>query len=107
MARLIMQAGPIADLTATRRPLTSADIELEWSAETLASGYNLWIVDRKVDIDRARQATQPPAVPVLACAAPSPTVVARCTDVGAVPRGAPGSFFYQVRAFCNATTEGP
>ena len=72
-----------------------------------AIGYNVWYVERKEDVPLARASSAPPAVPVASCAIPSPTLVPACTDAGAVSRGAPGVSFYQVRAHCDALTEGP
>jgi len=35
------------------------------------------------------------------------SLIASCTDLGAISRDAPAVFFYQVRAYCDALTEGP
>jgi hypothetical protein len=59
------------------------------------------------DIDLARQASQPPAMGVAGCSAPAPAPGNACTDFGAISRGAPTVFFYQVRAACDALSEGP
>ena len=58
-------------------------------------------------IDLARAASSPPAIPVAGCAPPVSAATNACTDLGAVSRGTPALFFYQVRAFCDPASEGP
>jgi hypothetical protein len=97
----------VADLRAVKQRASLDDIDLSWASDPVASAYNIWYVTRKVDIDLARQASQPPAMGVAACSAPAPAPGNACTDFGAVSRGAPTVFFYQVRASCDALSEGP
>jgi hypothetical protein len=59
-----------------------------------ATGFNIWYVTRAADIDRARQGNQPLATGVTGCRAPAPAPGNSCTDVGALSRGAPTTFFY-------------
>ena len=90
------------------KPATMPDtIALAWLPDSAAAGYNVWYVTRKDDIDLARQSSSPPAIPVAGCAVPTPAAGVTCTDVGAVSRDPSRPFFYQVRAYCDAVTEGP
>ena len=95
--------GVLAGLLAVRQ---GADVRLQWTAGAGANGYNVWYVTGKSDIDRARQATSPPAFGVSGCSVPDPAPAATCTDASGVTR-APETFYYQVRSFCNALSEGP
>lgn len=100
-------AAPIEGLLATRQAASPDDVALSWLADPLASGYNVWHVTTKAKIPLARQASQPPALPVVGCATPTPAGGTSCIDAGGVGRGSPAVFFYQVRASCSATEEGP
>ena len=93
-------------LHAVKSP-SRTDADFSWSADPDAAGYNLWYVTLKTDVPRARQATAPPAVAVARCAVPSQAAGTTCSDPGAVSRGTPATFFYQVHTYCDATTEGP
>ncbi len=97
---------PVRGLRAVRVGATRDDIALTWDADAATSRYNLWHVANKQEIELARQASAPPAIPVPGCAVPNPAS-GSCTDTGGVSRGAPSHVFYQVRDFCDATTEGP
>jgi hypothetical protein len=99
-------AEPISGLRAVRPSTSRADVAMAWQADLVARGYNVWTVELKRDIPDARQSTQPPAVGVVGCAAPNPAGSSTCTDAGGVSR-APALRFYQVRAFCDALSEGP
>ena len=99
--------GVIGGVLAVKGPSSFDDVSLSWVPDLAANGYNIWYVGRKDEIDLARQANQPPAVPVVGCATPSPASGSSCTDVGGVSRGVPTIFFYQVRAFCDPLAEGP
>jgi hypothetical protein len=83
-----------------------SDADFSWDADPGANGYDLWYVTDKVDIDRARLSSSPPAVPVAGCAPPASAGGPACADLLAVPR-AGNLFHYQVRAFCTAGAEGP
>jgi len=100
-------AGPIERLLASKEPPVHDNIALEWLPDSAARGYNLWFVTRKEDIPLARQASSPPAIAVAGCAVPAPAMGLTCSDVGAISRDPSLAFFYQARAFCDATTEGP
>ena len=89
----------------SRERLRHRSHNLDWG--DFSSGYNIWYVTRKEDIALARQTSSPPAVPVAGCAAPAPAAGLTCTDIGAVSRDPSLPFFYQARAFCDATTEAP
>lgn len=71
-------------LKATR---SGGDALLRWAADPAATGYNVWTVTAKRDIELARLATAPPAVGVAGCSSPSPAPSNACTDIGAVARG--------------------
>jgi len=100
-------ARPIRVLLAVKSSTSPENIELQWLRDFAASGYNLWYVTRKGDIPLARQSSSPPAIPVAGCAVPTPAAGLTCTDVGAISRDPSRPFFYQVRAYCDAVTEGP
>ena len=106
-ASCLSLAGPIQRLLASKEPSTPDNIDLEWLPDPAAIGYNLWYVTRKEDIPLARQTSSPPAVPVADCAVPTPAAGLTCMDIGAVSRDPSLPFFYQVRSYCDATTEGP
>jgi len=82
------------------------DVELTWDDAAGSNGYNVWYVTNPADIDRARATSSPPAQPVTACATPTPTVTPSCTDVGAIARTEPYTF-YQTRVYCDVNSEGP
>jgi hypothetical protein len=69
--------------------------QFEWGRDPNASEYHL------------NTASQPPAMGVTGCSAPAPAPSNACTDLGAVSRDAPAVFYYQVRASCDAASEGP
>jgi len=100
-------AGPIQRLLASKESSTPDNIALEWLPDVAASGYNIWYVTRKEDVPLARQTSSPPAIAVSGCAVPAPAAGLSCTDIGAVSRSPSLPFFYQARAYCDATTEGP
>ena len=100
-------AVAIARLKAVK-PLANHDsIDFTWDPDSAANGYNIWYVPLKADIPSARQTSSPPATPVAGCSVPSPASGNACTDVGAVSRGTPTMFFYQVHSYCDAKSEGP
>jgi hypothetical protein len=105
----IHQSPDCADSAAPVRLLkgvkSGSDADFTWEPDPAAVGYNVWYVENKEEIDLARQASVPPAIPV--CAAPNPAMTTECVDPGAVPRGMPAHFFYQVRVYCDPDTEGP
>ena len=83
-----------------------SDALFEWSSVPGATGFHVWYVSDKREIDLARAASAPPAIGVLGCSPPAPTLSSDCRDVGAIPR-TPQTLFYQVRAACGASSEGP
>ena len=86
---------------ATRQGPGGGDIELTW-ADPGTPVSNVWWVESKEDIDRAREVNSPsPAVP-LCVGSPTP----RCYAGGAVTLSPP-VWFLQVRAACGAGQEGP
>jgi hypothetical protein len=100
-------AAAVLDLRAVKQRAFLDNIDLSFSPDPVANGYNIWYVTRQADIDLARQASQPPAMGVTGCSAPAPAPGNACTDFAAVSRGAPAIFHYQVRVSCDAASEGP
>jgi hypothetical protein len=103
----LTMALAIAGLKVLKQLANLDNIDFTWDPDPAANGYNIWYVLLKADIPKARQASAPPALPVTGCAFPSPAIGNACTDVGAVSRNAPSSFFYQVHTYCDAASEGP
>ena len=78
-----------------------------WDPEPDATGYHIWTVKAKREIELARITSAPPAIGILGCSPPSPVAGEICTDVDAIPRDFPSVLFYQVRGVCGPSAEGP
>jgi hypothetical protein len=105
-ASCAVAAMAIRGLLAAKSLTAPGDVFVEWLPDAAAAGYNLWYVTDKADIPDARLGGAP-AIPVAGCAVPTPAAGVTCTDVGAVTRDPSRPFFYQVRVYCDAMTEGP
>lgn len=98
-----LAASPITQLQAVK--LGGTDVAFTWNADAAAAGYNVWYVKSKGLISTARQSGAPPAV--LGCSVLPPSSATNCTDAGAIARESPIVYFYQARARCDVTVEGP
>jgi len=93
---------PIVAVMATR---DQDDVVLTWQSQSVPA-YNVWYVDAKGLIDRARRGDSV-AFGVTACSDPASTTATTCRDPGAVIRWSPAGLHYQVRAACPGIDEGP
>ena len=100
----LVPAMPVRLLKAVR---AASDVALRWTPSTSGSGNNVWTVKQKDLIDLARQSSAPPAIGVVGCSDPSPSPAPACVDVGGTTRDSPSPLFYQVRAACGGSREGP
>ena len=97
----------IARVVAAKSGTGLDDVAMEWLPDAGANGNNVWYVERKDEISSARQNGAPPAIPVLGCAPPASVPGNACVDIGGVSHGTPAVVLYQVRAFCDLSSEGP
>jgi hypothetical protein len=93
--------GVIGDVRAVRNGVA---VDLTWSRDAQATGYDVWWVSAAADIPLAR--IDSTAVGVVGCSPPQPAPLASCTDGDALTRPET-TVYYQVRGACGVGAEGP
>ena len=106
-ASCAVTASEIVGLLAVKGVALPDDVSLQWTADPAGAGHNVWYVNLKEEIPLARLTSSPPALPIPGCTTPAPAPGDSCDDTAGVSRDRPSVFFYQVRTYCDASTEGP